>query len=171
MIIRMTLDLPAEAALVSLVRGLAETLLTDMGVVRQTIDDIELIVGEVCANAVRHAYDNPEERYQVDLDFYKDEFSISVSDHGRGADPRDFQRDPAALREGGRGVMIVQALSDRFDCQVQGGTTIRSIVHLRYKNQAFADRAAAMDVRPAVVTVGPGPEGVARSPEDGVTRP
>lgn len=159
MIIRMTLDLPAEATFVSLVRNLAETLLTDMGVVREEIEDIELIVGEVCANAVRHAYDNPEDRYQVDLDFCKDQFVISVRDHGKGADPSRFHADPTELREGGRGVMLVQALSDRFDFHVENGTTIRSIVHLHYRSQGYASRAAEMDTNNARVMVQSRPQG------------
>jgi len=153
MIIRMALDLPAEAAYVRLVRTMAETLLTDMGVVREDVDDIELIVGEVCANAVRHAYDNPNDRYEVRLDFSKDQFVITVRDHGKGADPERFRLDPTELREGGRGILLVQALSDRFNCLVDNGTTVHAAVQLHYESEDHAARAAERDSDDAKVSI------------------
>jgi len=145
MIIRMLLDLPAEAAHVSLCRGLAQTLLTEMGVVREDVETVELIVGEICANAVKHAYAHPGERYEVHLDFGKDQVVISVRDHGKGADPRLFYRDPLEFREGGRGILLVQALADRFDYMVEDGTTINAAVKLHYASPEMAARAARLE--------------------------
>lgn len=153
MIIRMMLDLPAEATHVSLCRGLTETLLTEMGVVREDVETVELIVGEICANAVKHAYSHPGERYEVQLDFGKDQALVTVRDHGKGADPRLFYRDPLELREGGRGILLVQALAHRFDYIVDNGTTINAAVKLRYKSPELAERAARLDNGP-VMTVG-----------------
>jgi anti-sigma regulatory factor (Ser/Thr protein kinase) len=145
MILRMLLDLPAEAAHVSLCRGLAQTLLTEMGVVPEDVESVELIVGEICANAVKHAYAHPGERYAVQLDFGKDQAVVTVRDHGQGADPRLFYRDPLEMREGGRGILLVQALADRFDYIVDDGTTINAAVKLRYVSPEHEARAAALD--------------------------
>jgi anti-sigma regulatory factor (Ser/Thr protein kinase) len=145
MMIRMTLSLPAEAAHVSLCRGLSQTLLNEMGVVSEDVETVELIVGEICANAVKHAYTYPGERYEVQLDFAPDQALVTVRDHGKGADPRLFYRDPLEMREGGRGILLVQALADRFDYIVEDGTTINAAVKLRYQSPELADRAARMD--------------------------
>lgn len=153
MIIRMLLDLPAEAAHVSLCRGLTQTLLTEMGVVKEDVDTVELIVGEICANAVKHAYTHPGERYEVQLDFGKDQALVTVRDHGKGADPKLFYRDPLEFREGGRGILLVQAMADRFDYIVDNGTTINAAVKLRYSSPEMAARAARLDSGPGM-TVG-----------------
>jgi serine/threonine-protein kinase RsbW len=144
----MSLDLPAEATHVSLCRGLAKAMLNELEVLSEDVETVELIVGEICANAVKHAYSHPEERYEVHLDFGADQAVVTVKDHGKGADPRLFYRDPLELREGGRGILLVQALADRFDYIVDDGTTINAAVklHRRTPEAAPADAviAAAM---------------------------
>jgi serine/threonine-protein kinase RsbW len=140
----MSLDLPAEAAHVSLCRGLAQAMLNELGVLSEDVETVELIVGEICANAVKHAYSHPGERYEVHLDFGADQAVVTVKDHGKGADPRLFYRDPLELREGGRGSLLVQALADRFDYIVDDGTTINAAVKLHRRPQESISTGGAV---------------------------
>ncbi|HEY3266208.1 MAG TPA: ATP-binding protein [Armatimonadota bacterium] len=133
MFVRMQLDLPAEASYVRLCRHLAETVLSGMGVSPQDVNDVEVIMGEVCANAVRHAYNNPSETYRVELDVCPETVRVTVRDHGKGIDLNEREKDPREMREGGRGMFLINTLADRVDMSVLGGTTVTATLGLHYK--------------------------------------
>lgn len=153
MIMKMLLDLPCEASYVSLCRSLADTMLRRMGVMADDIEDLELILGEACANAVQHAYDTPNERYHVELNIHPGEVDVYVTDHGRGADPSLWNQDPTELRERGRGMHLVRALADRVEWQVENGTRIHAVVHLHYKDAEHEAQAHRMDGANAVLAL------------------
>lgn len=77
-------------------------------------DAAEAIVSELVANAALHASTGPcQPAIGVALAFDHGELAILVSDHG--TDLPQAQH-PAGDDESGRGLLIVQALSDRYDC-------------------------------------------------------
>jgi serine/threonine-protein kinase RsbW len=147
-IIKMTLDLPAEAPFVSLCRNMTQTLLGGMDVVQEDVEDVELIVGETCANVVRHAYGDSDCRYTVEVAFAKDEVAVTVKDTGRGADLERWNAVPQDTWDHGRGLLLVRALADQFDYEVKDGTTIRAAVKLHYRSAAAEARACEMDQGP-----------------------
>jgi serine/threonine-protein kinase RsbW len=131
MILNLSLDLPAEACYVPLVRTLMTTLMTQLAIAPQRIDDAALVIGEVCANAVRHAAVNPRSRYQVQVSCHRDRVEMSVSDRGRG-----FRRSDVPLPTpgcaGGWGLWLVERLADSvvFEPAPGGGTLVRARMQL-----------------------------------------
>ncbi|MEY2438388.1 MAG: hypothetical protein QOF97_3224 [Acidimicrobiaceae bacterium] len=76
--------------------------------------DLELVVSELAANAVRHA----RTRYQVTIEVGADAVVVEVHDESRALPER---RDPRPTDGGGRGLMIVEALSRRWGVRPVAG--------------------------------------------------
>ncbi|CAN5314855.1 ATP-binding protein [soil metagenome] len=105
----MHLSLPRDAQYVGVMRGVAGSLLEKTGVPREAIDDIQLAVGEACANAVNHA--GPSKTYDVVLELDDDRCEVEVVDRGPGM-LAGRESEPDVLRESGRGLNLLQALVD-----------------------------------------------------------
>lgn len=125
MLVRMQLALPRDARHVSLMRDVAECVLSGFEVPGDAVDDVKLAVTEACANAVRHASGSAE--YAVRLGVSDSECEIEVIDTGPGfkagtVQPPDATGSPddaagatapnAAEFESGRGLVLVRALVD-----------------------------------------------------------
>ncbi len=108
-----SIRLPVDAQSVPLVRGLVRQALQYLGVVSEGIDEVLLALSEACANVVQHA--GAHEEYQVDVAIDDHVCRISVLDDGKGFDPDIVaaERPPSPL-EGGRGLVLMQALVDRL---------------------------------------------------------
>jgi serine/threonine-protein kinase RsbW len=117
---------------------MGRTLLHQVGASQEDIDEIELVVGELCTNVVRHA-NSHEKRFQVTLEYLQDRFVVSVLDRGEGFSPAhiapvgterpDTNGD---IRIGGYGLQLVQMLSDRLEFLPtdEHGTTVRAEIRL-----------------------------------------
>ncbi len=135
MILKLTLDLPEERSYIKIMRLMGRTLLEHLKADEKEIDEVELVVGELCANVVRHAKSS-ERRYQVALEFYSDHVAIEVCDNGAGFDvaavaPVGSDRPDEATgyaRIGGYGLKLVELLSDRVEFQASdsSGMTVRA---------------------------------------------
>ncbi|MBC8104610.1 MAG: ATP-binding protein [Cytophagales bacterium] len=138
MILRLSLDLPEDESLTVMVRHLSRTLLETLHVASQDIDDLEYVIGELTANAVRHSGDD---FYTIGLDLYKDKAVVTVTDRGKGFLFEDLPLPGSSRpdehgeeRFGGWGLPLVQKLADRvefFRTEPQG-TTVRAEKQLRY---------------------------------------
>lgn len=106
--------LPVDAQSVPLVRGLVRQALQYLGVVASGIDEILLALSEACANVVQHAGEHEE--YQVDVTIDDHVCRITILDDGEGFDMDAVaaRRSPSPL-DGGRGLVLMQALVDRLD--------------------------------------------------------
>ena len=106
--------LPVDAQSVPLVRGLVRQALQYLGVVSEGIDEVLLALSEACANVVQHAV--AHEEYQVDVAIDDHLCRISVVDDGKGFDPDTVAAErPQSPLDGGRGLLLMQALVDRLD--------------------------------------------------------
>ena len=87
-------------------------------------DDARLLVSELVANSVRHGRVGAEE--SIKLTFWSTEtlLRVSVTDHGPGFDPASARRPADGDREGGRGLMFVEALADRWGVRCTGVTCV-----------------------------------------------
>jgi anti-sigma regulatory factor (Ser/Thr protein kinase) len=153
MILKLTLDLPEEQGYVRIMRLLGRTLLENLKAVDQDIDEIELVMGELCANVVRHARSH-EQRFRVSLEYDADHVVVTVADSGTGfvadeiapvgSERPDFKGQPQRI--GGYGLRLVELLSDRLEFQRSdpSGTTVRAEKRLHYKTQADADYARSL---------------------------
>lgn len=140
MLFRLSLELPEDDAHIAIARLVARNLLEHLRVDPQDIDDIEVVIGELATNAVRHSKDV---RYRADLEFHSDHVIVTVSDNGSGFVPEEIP-PPGTLREdahgdlrfGGFGLPLVRSLADRvqFLPGEPQGTTVRAEKWLRYRN-------------------------------------
>lgn len=122
MLIRLTWDLPAEASHVSLCRRTVRLLLEHNEILQDDVDDVELILGELCANVVRHAYDHRGGRYTVEAALDGVELCVAVTDQGRGFDSARLPDAPHFTEAGGMGFFLMNRFSDRIQFQdVEGG--------------------------------------------------
>lgn len=149
MILKLMIDLPEEQSYVRATRLVGRTLLEHLKVVEQDIDEIELVVGELCANVVRHSR-STERRFRMGLEYHADRVVISVEDQGQGfsresippvgAARPDFDAQ-AEQRIGGYGLKLVELLSDRLDFTHSDphGTTVRAERRLRFRDDSSPD--------------------------------
>lgn len=164
MILRLSLDLPEDLAYVRLTRMLGRALLEHLRAVPVDIDDIELMVGELCANVVRHAQSHAG-RFQVALEYHLDHVVLTVVDKGSGFSFKDIPPVGApradfggGVRLGGFGFQLVQSLADRLEFRRSDpqGTTVRAEKRLRYQTPEAAEEAARLDKSEAVADISQG---------------
>jgi serine/threonine-protein kinase RsbW len=141
MITKLTLELPEDVAHVRKARRVAACLLEGESIAPEDAEHVELVIGEICTNVVRHAC-SEEGRYRVTLELYADRLGVTVEDRGRGFDPSTTtppgtERHDAVLgqRFGGLGLPLVRALTNRliFRPTDPKGTTV-------YAEKEFGDR-------------------------------
>ncbi len=153
MILKLTLDLPEEQSYLRITRLLGRTLLEHLHTDDQDVDEIELVVGELCANVVRHAH-STDHRFAVVLEYYAEKIVVTVQDKGEGfhiadvapvgSERADFMGQPDRI--GGYGLQLVELMSDRltFYKTDPQGTTVRAEKSIRYKTPADAEAAETL---------------------------
>ena len=141
---RLALDVPEDLAHLKTVRHAVREMLASVGVTQQDRDDVELLVGELATNVVRHA--NSGLAYHVEVEVKQDTVVIIVTDQGQG-----FIREKVALpgtlraeklvegvieRFGGWGLPMVETLADRVDFlrHEPHGTKVRAEKQLQFRN-------------------------------------
>jgi serine/threonine-protein kinase RsbW len=154
MILRLSLELPEDGEFVRITRVLGRTLLEHLKVQEGDIDDLELLVGELCTNVIRHA-DTAHERFRVVLEYHADKVDLVVEDTGEGFSFKDVPEAgterPDTIgggeRIGGYGMSLVRALADRLEFHRTDpqGTTVRAEVALHYQSPEAAKKAEAME--------------------------
>ena len=114
--IAFTVSLPVDTTSVPFVRGLCRQALEHLRVDRTIVDEVTLALTEACANVVRHAGEHSH--YEVSVAIEDAVCRLSVFDDGPGFDPSGLP-DPAdrSPLEGGRGLVLMQALVDSLDFQ------------------------------------------------------
>lgn len=131
---KIALDVPEEHCYIGLVRLIGRALLEHHHAAAQDVDDIETVVGELCANATHHAHSEAG-CYQVTLEHRGDHVVLVVADGGLGFDPEDVppvgtERQTAGgpVRHGGFGLHLVGVLMDAvtFSSTEPTGTTVRT---------------------------------------------
>jgi serine/threonine-protein kinase RsbW len=111
--------LPVDSSSVPFVRGLCRQALEHLRVERAVVDEITLALTEACANVIRHAGDHAAYEVQVAIDDAL--CRMSVFDDGTGFDPGALPQDRGdSPLDGGRGLLLMQALVDRLDFRHEG---------------------------------------------------
>jgi serine/threonine-protein kinase RsbW len=160
MILRLSLDLPEDTTYIRTTRLLSRCLLEDIKASPQTVEDVELIVTELCSNVIRHAQ-SKETHFLVTLEYYKPQVVITVTDTGAGFSQTDLppvgskRKDfDGGERLGGFGMVLLEGLSDKVDYTETNphGTTVRVEKKLQYATQGDADEAADRDKTGGEVT-------------------
>jgi len=155
MILKLTLDLPEDAAYIRMTRLLSRCVLEEIKVTDPTVDDIENIIGELCSNVIRHAQSTAMQ-FLVTLEFYEPKVVITVKDTGKGfvmgdIEPVGTSRSDGkgGKRIGGFGMFILEGLADKVDFTETDphGTTVRVEKHLQYETKGDAQEAARKDAK------------------------
>ena len=132
---RISWDLPAEAQHVRLCRNLTRAVLQHMKVEEKEIEELELAIGELCTNVVRHANIQSDRSYLVELEIVDSLFSLTVSDVGVGFTPQ-ITEEPTPTESGGLGLWLVEQLTDHLEFhKAQGKGTV---VHAERKLKTAA---------------------------------
>lgn len=119
------LNLPLEAGSVPAVRKLLRCALTILNVDRQAGIDLEIALTEACANVVKHA--TGADQFEVRLDVGTDRCAIDVLDNGVGFDAATAPGTPDAENERGRGLFLIEALSENV--RMQSTPRTGSLIH------------------------------------------
>ena len=154
MILNLSLNLPEDGAYVRITRRLCRTLLEELKVVEDDISDLEILIGELCTNVIRHAHDH-DGHYQVISEFHADHVDLTVIETGEGftfqdvAAPGTERPDTigGGQRIGGFGMGLVAALADRLEFHRTDphGTTVQARLALHYPSDAEEQKAEALD--------------------------
>ena len=159
MILKLSMELPENEACVRVTRLLGRTLLEQLQVVEKDIDDIELVVGELCTNVLRHAQ-SEQGRFRVVLEYQDDQIAVQVEDKGKGFLFREVPAAPDLIgteredtltggeRFGGFGLHLVNLLADQleFHRTDADGTTVRAEKRLHYRTSRGDDGEACARV-------------------------
>jgi serine/threonine-protein kinase RsbW len=115
--IAFSVRLPVDAHSVPFVRALCRQALEHLRVDGTVVEEVALALTEACANVVQHA--GPLQDYEVQVEIDDERCRICVADTGGGFDPTSVpDESPASLLEGGRGLLLMRALVDRLDFQL-----------------------------------------------------
>jgi anti-sigma regulatory factor (Ser/Thr protein kinase) len=137
--VRIALDVPEDHAYVRMIRQIGRTLLEEHQASIEDIDELELIVGELCSNVTRHAHSEAG-CYHVALEHHGDHIVVLVIDQGQGFDAHCLPAVGAARweadgteRHGGFGLHLVDRITDRMDIRPSQpkGMTVRAEKRLR----------------------------------------
>ncbi|GGF95601.1 anti-sigma B factor RsbW [Paenibacillus abyssi] len=140
---QVTLEVPATAEYVDLVRITLYGIAAKMGFTFEEIEDMKVAVSEACNNAVLHAYGNPPTgttsqapaiQPKMEIRFIKkeDALSIIVKDEGQSFDAMAVapQSSPlhgksiSEINAGGLGLYLMQALMDQVEVHSEEGTQV-----------------------------------------------
>ncbi|MFC4054741.1 ATP-binding protein [Actinomadura syzygii] len=119
--------LPHAPSSVAVARRRLSSELAGSGVYESVVDDASVIVSELLSNALRHARPLPSGQVRVCWLRRGDLLELEVSDGGAMTEPR---RGPGTLSSlGGRGLGIVEALSDGWGVRhEEGATTVWAVL-------------------------------------------
>ncbi len=153
MILRLALELPEDLAYIKITRILGRALLEHLQVDPADINDVEILVGELCSNVLRHAQSH-DDLFHVVLEYFSDHVGIMVQDRGQGFSFKDVplvgtSREDfgGGERVGGYGMTLIQNLSDHLEFRRTDphGTTVCAEKRLRYRSQDAAAAAARLN--------------------------
>jgi serine/threonine-protein kinase RsbW len=125
--------IPRRAEFVRVARMAACAVASRMGFTIDIIKDIELAVGEACANAVEHVRVDDESSDEIIIRFTlgQDQLALEVMDRGQGFDPDQARKGEADEWDepGGLGLFVIRALMDELhvECDPATGTCVRMV--------------------------------------------
>ncbi|GLX02216.1 hypothetical protein Misp02_63020 [Microtetraspora sp. NBRC 16547] len=113
--------LPYALASVAAARRRLSSDLLASGIFSTTVDDAVLVVSELLSNALRHAHPLPSGQLRLTWTCSEGRLEVAVSDGGATTEPRAGRPTLSSL--GGRGLGIVEYLSERWGVRHEGETT------------------------------------------------
>ena len=144
------LKIPSTAFYIEPVRAFIGNLAQSLGFPRKRVADIQLVLDEVCSNAVHHGSANATDDVKLRIGVDAHALEILVRDTGSGnAEQKSWltherlleieaNRSPSSER--GHGIFIAKSLSDTHEMQFNeaGGTDVRVVFYLLKPNSIKA---------------------------------
>jgi anti-sigma regulatory factor (Ser/Thr protein kinase) len=121
--VHLDLHLPAVAASVARARHLLESV-TALELHPARLLDMRLAMSEMVTNSILHGAADSREDVEVVVDVDARRVRLEVADNGRGFDPTGRTGLPPAHSTAGRGLHLVDALSDRWGVELADGTRV-----------------------------------------------
>jgi anti-sigma regulatory factor (Ser/Thr protein kinase) len=124
------LRIPRRAEFVRVARMAACALAAQLEFTYDVMKDVELAVGEACANAVEHVASEECEDILVRFVIDPKQLAVEVIDRGEGFDPcKAADEERPWERAGGLGLVVIREVMDEMDvrCDPQTGTCVRMI--------------------------------------------
>ncbi|MBU5348984.1 anti-sigma B factor RsbW [Paenibacillus sp. LC231] len=125
---RVTLNLPASAEYVDIVRLNLYGIASKMGFSYEEIEDMKVAVSEACNNSVLYAYSQEGGMVEVLFQVTSDSLSITVRDEGESFDSMGavgnrtlHDKDLSEVQIGGLGFYLMEALMDEVSVTNQAG--------------------------------------------------
>jgi serine/threonine-protein kinase RsbW len=127
--VRLQLELPADAKLLTRTRRALLGYLDELGADNETSADVILALDEACANVVRHAFPEGDGTFRLAADISDDEVFVEVEDDGVGFDVSALGFQPLGSNAlSGRGLAIIRRLMTSVEVESpigSGGTRLR----------------------------------------------
>lgn len=109
--------LPCDASAPARARRIIEASCAGIG--QATLDDVELLTTELVTNSLRHDCSAPDAKVELIIDRHGEELKVAVRDSG--SDTRPAVEHPSNSTERGRGLMLVDAVADRWGTESGDG--------------------------------------------------
>jgi anti-sigma regulatory factor (Ser/Thr protein kinase) len=119
--------------------ALIRQLVQQLGFCEARAQDIELIIDEICSNAIEHGSETTASGIELVLIFDSTHLEIVVRDKGKKMQANwltpekldEIYREMSPNGERGHGIYIAKKLSDHFDIQPNslGGTDVRLVFY------------------------------------------
>jgi serine/threonine-protein kinase RsbW len=123
------LEMPSSPRYVSLARLVVSTIARGLEFSEESIDDLKVVVSEMCTNAIIHCENRKgEERIQMSCMPRPGALTVEVRDSGQGFDPSCVGSFEDGLAAGkGFGIPLIKCLVDEFELQTdrEKGTLVR----------------------------------------------
>ncbi len=122
------ISLASDLSALQELHAFCEALKSKMHLGEQLHENIMLVLSEAATNAIIHGNENNPGK-KVDVEVYEgdQQIVIVVSDEGEGFDPTTLP-DPLSeenlLRQGGRGVFLIEQFADHVEYRDKGSTVI-----------------------------------------------
>jgi len=122
------LRIPSQTDNLEIIRLFVRKVAEKVGFDDEEASKIELACDEACSNVMRHAYSQNNHNKSLDvvvkIDYQK--FTVVVTDHGKGFDPKsikmpDMKEYLAELKVGGLGIYLMRTLMDEVDYDIKPG--------------------------------------------------
>lgn len=141
------LKIPSTAFYIEPVRALIGNLAQNLGFPRKRVADIQLVLDEICSNAVHHGSTNATAGIKLRIGVDAHALEILVRDTGSGKERQKSWLTPERLveietnrsptNERGHGIFIAKSLADTHEMQSNeaGGTDVRVVFYLLKPNK------------------------------------
>lgn len=127
----LNMDVSSNLAFVSGIRSCISRVAYNFGFDDRQAYHIEMIVDEICSNAIEYGSRDKNSRIKLECKFYKDRMELVVSDYGgkkfdveavlkkgNSLISTKFDKNNLPKPSRGRGLILVKKLADRFEIKV-----------------------------------------------------